>query len=112
MTEALQIQTKPNGLFLSLRVRPSAKQARVAGVHDGALRVFVKAAPEKGRANEAVKRTLAAWLGIPKTDIEVVAGLTAPRKRVRVAAASAELARRRLGQMSLIPESETGAAVQ
>ena len=80
-------------------------------MYDGALRVFVKAPPEKGRANEAVKRTLAEWLGIPKTDIEVVAGLIAPRKRVLVATASVELARRRLRQMGFIPEDETEAAV-
>ncbi|MCA8940823.1 MAG: DUF167 domain-containing protein [Planctomycetes bacterium] len=37
-----------------MRVIPKASKDEVAGVHDGALKVRVRAAPERGKANKAV----------------------------------------------------------
>jgi hypothetical protein len=44
----------------------------------------VRAAPERGRANDAVEALLAAALGVPRTRVRVVAGHTGTRKQVEI----------------------------
>jgi uncharacterized protein (TIGR00251 family) len=48
------------------------------------LRVAVNAPPVDGKANEAVVRTLAAALGVPRSAVEIVRGETGRRKTVRI----------------------------
>ena len=49
---------------------------------DGSLRLAVREPPEKGRANEAVERLLAAALGVRPGDVAVVRGRAARDKVV------------------------------
>lgn len=58
----------------------------------------VAAAPERGRANDAVVELLAAALSLPREDITVVAGATARDKVVELVGISAAEADRRLTQ--------------
>ncbi len=67
-----------------VRVVPRAAQSRVAGEHDGALRVRVTAPPVEGAANEELMRTLARAFKLPARAIEILSGQTAKLKRVRV----------------------------
>ena len=52
---------------------------------DGALKVKVAAIPERGKANEELCEVLARHYNVPVRDVEVVAGLTSTRKRIRIA---------------------------
>jgi uncharacterized protein len=54
------------------------------------------AAPEGGRANEAVVRLLAETLALPQRDVEIVSGHGARDKVVNVAGIDAEETGRRL----------------
>ncbi len=54
-----------------------------------ALKVRVKAAPERGKANAAVEALLASTLGVAKSNVEVVTGRTSSRKVVRIEGLSA-----------------------
>ncbi len=46
------------------------------------LKVRVRAAPEDGKANDAVVKLLAAHFGMRRSDIEVVAGAAARIKQI------------------------------
>ena len=46
----------------------------------GALKIQVAAAPEKGKANEAVRGVLADFFGVKIGQIELISGQTQPRK--------------------------------
>lgn len=70
----LQLQEVPGGVRMRLRVVPGARRDAVLGTHGEALRVAVRAAPEKGKANDAVGRLLAETLGLGRGDVELVAG--------------------------------------
>jgi uncharacterized protein YggU (UPF0235/DUF167 family) len=59
---------------LSLRVSPGAARPGVVGRYGDSWKLRVKAAPERGRASEAVLELLAAALGVPRKDIELVTG--------------------------------------
>lgn len=56
----------------------------------------VVAAPERGRANDAVVALLAETLSLPREDVAVVAGAMSRDKVVELAGISAEEADRRL----------------
>jgi uncharacterized protein YggU (UPF0235/DUF167 family) len=45
-----------------------------------ALKIQVAAAPEKGKANEAVREVLADFFGVKIGQIELISGQTQPRK--------------------------------
>jgi uncharacterized protein (TIGR00251 family) len=51
---------------------------------DGTLRVKIAAAPEKGKANDELRRLLAKTYNVRLSDVEILSGLTSPLKRVRV----------------------------
>jgi uncharacterized protein YggU (UPF0235/DUF167 family) len=67
-------------IVLRIRAKPGARADRVAGVRGDCLLVEVRAAPERGRANEAVIRVLADALGLRASGIVLKTGATAPRK--------------------------------
>ncbi len=72
--------------MVDVHVMPNAPRTAADGVHDGALRVRLKAVPVEGRANDALVAWLAKQLGVPRSAIELVRGHGARRKHLRVAA--------------------------
>jgi hypothetical protein len=78
-----------DGVALRVRVTPRAGRDALAGVQmlsDGGLvlAVKVRAAPEDGAANEAVRRCLAKALGRPASAVALRAGATARLKTLAV----------------------------
>jgi len=83
------------GSLLEVKVVPGASRSRVAGPHGNGVRVQVTAPPERGRANEELRRVLAEALGIAPSDVEILRGASSPRKTVHVRSLPpAEVARR------------------
>jgi uncharacterized protein YggU (UPF0235/DUF167 family) len=69
---------------MRLRVKPAGRANRLMGPHGGALRVEVRAAPERGRANAALIRLLAASLDIPRDRVSVTSGSASRSKTVEI----------------------------
>lgn len=80
----------PDGVVLEIRVKPRAKRAGLLGRHGGALKIAVRAAPERGRANEELLQVLASALDLPASAFELVAGATSQTKRLRVSGVTLE----------------------
>lgn len=83
---------------LQLRVSPGARRARVVGRHGASWKVRVAAAPERGRANEAVVALLAETLSLPREGVTIVSGGSSRDKVVELAGISAAEAERRLAR--------------
>jgi len=81
---------------LQLRVAPGAARAQVVGRHGGAWKVRVAAAPEGGKANDAVARLLAETLGLARRDVEIVSGHSGRDKIVALTGIDPEETERRL----------------
>jgi len=82
------------GLRTSLRLRvvPGAKGPGVVGRHGDAWKVRVAAAPEDGKANDAVLDLLARTLDLPRRDLELSAGNSSRDKVVVLDGLSSEAA--------------------
>jgi uncharacterized protein len=84
-------------LFVPLTPRSSSDAVEGIGASaDGTrhLKARVRAVPENGAANAALEKVVAAWLGLPRRDIAVVAGGSSRLKTVRVSGDAAMLAER------------------
>ena len=70
---------------LRLRVAPGAARPAVVGRHGDAWKVRVTAAPERGRANDAVLALLADTLELPRASVSLVSGASSRDKIVELA---------------------------
>jgi uncharacterized protein (TIGR00251 family) len=81
---------------LAIKVIPSASRDEVAGWLGDALKVRVAAPPERGKANAAVVRVIAAALGVRAECVRVVSGAASPRKIVEISGLAEAEVRARL----------------
>jgi hypothetical protein len=72
------------GTEVSCRVTPKAARDRVEQSEDGSLRVYVTAIPDKGAANAAVIKLLAKAMGVPKSRLAIIRGMTSRDKVLRL----------------------------
>jgi uncharacterized protein (TIGR00251 family) len=86
---AAWLREEAGAVTLELLVQPRASRTRVAGEHDGRLKVQLAAPPVDGEANAALVEFLAGALGVRKGDVAVLRGETGRRKTVRVAGVTA-----------------------
>jgi uncharacterized protein (TIGR00251 family) len=68
----------------AVRVKPGARKAHVGGRHGDALVVAVTAPPVDGKANEAVRKAIAAAFGLRRQDVAIVAGERSRDKVVEI----------------------------
>jgi uncharacterized protein (TIGR00251 family) len=71
-------------LKLAIKVVPGASKDAVVGWLGEALKLRVAAQPEKGKANKSVEKLLAAELGLPMKNVQVLSGKTSPHKIVGI----------------------------
>ena len=69
---------------LKLRVVPGSGRPGIVGRYGDAWKVRVTAAPERGKANEAVLVQLASVLDVSRQDVDLVAGHSSRDKVVLV----------------------------
>jgi len=82
------LRTENTGAVLvHVHVMPNAPKTQVQGLHDGALRVRLKAPPVEGKANLELVAWLARELELPRACIELIRGESSRRKQLRVAQA-------------------------
>lgn len=86
---ALPWSRTPDGVILRVRVTPKSSKDAVEGLdataQGPALKVRVRAVPDKGAANAAVAETVARWLGVPKSSITLAGGSTSRVKSLAIA---------------------------
>lgn len=69
---------------IEVRVQPKAKRNHVDVVEGGSLKVYVTAAPESGKANDAVIALLSKALKVPKSRMSIVRGQKSRDKLIRI----------------------------
>jgi len=68
-----------------IKVIVGAPKSEIRGyLADGTMKVAINAAPEKGKANLALKNFLAGELKVKKAQIEIISGETSRAKLVKI----------------------------
>jgi uncharacterized protein len=83
--DGLELTSFSGGTRLRLRVKAGARTSAIVGVHGGALKLSVAAAPERGKANRAVVNLLADTLGLPSSGVKITSGKTSQDKVAEIA---------------------------
>jgi uncharacterized protein YggU (UPF0235/DUF167 family) len=68
---------------ITVIVKPHSHEARVEENDDGTYFVRVTVPPESGKANEAIRRLLAAEFEVPLSAVQIISG---PRARKKIVA--------------------------
>ncbi len=82
---------------ITVTVSPGASRTELVGRHGDGWRARLAAAPERGRANEALVELLAGALDVPRSRVAVVGGQRGRRKIVEVDGLDGPEIERRLG---------------
>jgi len=90
------LRTDGTDVLVEVYLQPRASRTRVAGEHDGRLKIQVAAPPVDGEANAALLEAMAGWLGLPKSRVALESGASSRRKTVRIQGLSLEDASRLL----------------
>jgi uncharacterized protein (TIGR00251 family) len=88
------------GSILPVLAQAGARRNAILGERSGALRVAVTAAPERGKANEAIVAVLAESLGVKPTQISLVSGSTSRQKRFLIGGVGPEELQARVASIS------------
>jgi uncharacterized protein (TIGR00251 family) len=80
----VQITEKDGVVSFAVRVQPRASRDEIAGEWQDALKIRLTAPPVDDRANEALRRLLAARLKVPLSAVRIAAGERSRTKRVEV----------------------------
>ncbi|MGE3954886.1 MAG: DUF167 domain-containing protein [Parachlamydiales bacterium] len=71
-------------LIIQVKVIPKSSENRVVGFEGEVLKVKCTAAPDKGKANDALVALLADYYDVPKRAVRIVRGETDSRKVVEI----------------------------
>jgi uncharacterized protein (TIGR00251 family) len=80
----VQITEKDGALSFAVRVQPRASRDEIAGEWQEGLKIRLTAPPVDDRANEALRRLLAARLKVPLAAVRIVAGERSRSKRIEI----------------------------
>ncbi len=80
----MQIVEKDGVVSFAVRVQPRASRDEIAGEWQEGLKIRLTAPPVDDRANEALRRLLAASLKVPLSAVRIASGERRRSKRVEV----------------------------
>lgn len=83
-------------MLIKVKVIPGAREDAIIGWQGDVLRMRVRAAPELGKANEAVCRLLARVLGLRRSAVAISRGASSREKLVQIDGLDDEDVRRRI----------------
>jgi len=93
---AYRIEGRDGAVFVEIHVVPGSKREGVVGIHGDALKIAVRARPEKGKANASLVAALSRVVGVRRSAVEIVSGHSSRRKRVRIDGPTADEVRARI----------------
>ncbi len=80
----LEITENEKGLTFKIFVQPRSSRNEIKGLHGDALKVRLTAPPVDGAANAMCIKFLSGCFDIPRSNIEVVSGVSSRTKLVRI----------------------------
>jgi uncharacterized protein (TIGR00251 family) len=75
------IESCQEGVILAIRAFPGAKRNEIRVGTDDCLKVSVTQVPEKGKANEAIRKQIIKTLNLRASQVELLQGETSSQKK-------------------------------
>jgi uncharacterized protein YggU (UPF0235/DUF167 family) len=86
---SLNVRKAATGVIVTVRLTPRSARDAIDGLEDfggeTVLKARVRAVPEAGRANAALEKLIAKWLGLPASKVAVAHGGKSRLKQVAIA---------------------------
>lgn len=64
---------------LRIKIKPSSNKNKIVRMENGIFKIWIKSAPEKGKANKELQKYLKKVTGTP---IKIISGLTSANKTI------------------------------
>ncbi len=93
------ISLHPDGIILNVKALPGSKRDEVRGEQDHALKVCVTQIPEKGKANQAIRKLLVKSLRLRAAQVELLSGETASQKKFLIRGMEMETLKQRIAEI-------------
>lgn len=71
-------------LIIEIKIVPQSGKSQLIVDKSGILKCFVKAAPEKGKANKELIDIISKQLQIPKRNMLIISGATSRKKLIKI----------------------------
>ena len=95
---SVRLEASEGGVLLPVQAHPKARRNAITGEHDGRLKVSVTHAPEKGKANQAIRSVLAKTLAVKNVQLHLVSGETSAKKQFLVTGETLDSLRERIAR--------------
>jgi uncharacterized protein (TIGR00251 family) len=89
----VQITEMDGTVSFAVRVQPRASRDKIVGEHQDALKIRLTAPPVDDRANQALRKLLAARLKVPLAAVRIASGEHSRSKRVEIFGVTAAMIR-------------------
>jgi hypothetical protein len=89
----VRIEERDGVITFAVRVQPRAARDEIVGEYQNALKIRLTAPPLDDRANEALRKLLAARLKVPQAAVRIAAGARSRTKRIEVSGVAASSVR-------------------
>ncbi len=89
----MQIVESDGKISFAVRVQPRASRDEIAGEYQDGLKIRLTAPPVDDRANNALRKLLAARLKVPLAAVRIAAGERSRTKRVEIQGVTAAMIR-------------------
>ena len=73
-----------NFIIVHIRVIPFSQKNNHQIMSDGTLKIYLKSAPEKGKANNELIKYLSKMLNITLNEISVISGFSSKNKKIKI----------------------------
>ena len=98
------IESCLDGVILAVKAFPGARRNEVRAGTDELLKIYVTQIPEKGKANEAIRKQLARSLNLRASQVELLQGETSAQKKFLLRNVRAEEIHKTLAAMASNPK--------
>ena len=89
----MRVTEKDGAVTFAVRVQPRASRDEIAGEYQDALKIRLTAPPVDDRANESLRKLLAARLKVPLAAVRIASGERSRNKRLEIHGVTAAMIR-------------------
>jgi uncharacterized protein len=80
----INLKETREGIAFSVFIQPRSSKNMISGIYGDSLKIKLTAPPVEGAANKMCVSFLAKRLGVPKSAVEIISGLSSRKKRILV----------------------------